>query len=101
MKKFNRKKEDFVCENCGAKVLGNGYTNHCPTCLYSKHVDINPGDRLSTCHGTMTPVDFEIKASEYIVIHRCSKCGFNKKNKLSKADNLNVLLQLSNKKGWG
>ena len=26
-------------------MKGNGYTNHCPKCLWSKHVDINPGDR--------------------------------------------------------
>ena len=36
---FIRKTEDFICENCGAVVVGNGYTNHCPACLYSKHVE--------------------------------------------------------------
>lgn len=97
MKKFQRKKEDFVCQNCGAKVKGNGYTNHCPVCLYSKHVDINPGDRLSNCRGLMVPEDFEIKNGEYVIIHRCLKCGFKKKNKLSKADNIEVLLMLSKK----
>ena len=40
--KFKRKKENFVCENCGAEVKGDGFTNHCPKCLYSKHVDIFP-----------------------------------------------------------
>ena len=97
MKKFQRKKEDFVCENCGTKVKGNGYTNHCPVCLYSKHVDINPGDRLSNCHGLMIPEDFEIRNGGYIIIHRCLKCGLKKKNKFSKADNLEVLLMLSKK----
>ncbi|MFA6992594.1 MAG: RNHCP domain-containing protein, partial [Candidatus Gracilibacteria bacterium] len=40
-KRFSRTIEDFVCEKCGAKVKGDGYTNHCPKCLWSKHVDIN------------------------------------------------------------
>ena len=39
--------EDFICENCGKDVEKSSYTarDHCPYCLYSKHVDINPGDR--------------------------------------------------------
>ncbi|HCR42265.1 TPA: hypothetical protein DIV45_02815, partial [Patescibacteria group bacterium] len=38
-KNFIRTKEDFTCENCGHRVKGSGYTNHCPKCLYSQHVD--------------------------------------------------------------
>ena len=40
--------EDFICENCGKDVEKSSYTarDHCPYCLYSKHVDINPGDNL-------------------------------------------------------
>ena len=47
MKKFNMIDEEFICENCLNKVQKLGYTarDHCPFCLYSKHVDINPGDR--------------------------------------------------------
>ena len=48
---FIRKTEDFICEHCGREVRGNGYTNHCPYCLWSKHVDINPGDRAAGCGG--------------------------------------------------
>jgi len=94
-KKFQRKKEDFICENCGNIVIGNGYTNHCPVCLYSKHVDINPGDRLATCRGLMEPIGFETKGSGYVVIQRCQKCGLERKNKLSDEDNFDVLLDLS------
>jgi len=50
-KKFQKKKEDFKCEKCGREVIGTGYTNHCPDCLWSKHVDVNPGDRQSKCLG--------------------------------------------------
>jgi len=28
-KKFQRNKEDFICEKCGLEVEGNGCTNHC------------------------------------------------------------------------
>lgn len=95
MRRFQRKKEDFTCENCGNKVLGNGYTNHCPVCLFSKHVDINPGDRLAECHGIMTPIDFELKKGDYIIIHQCNKCGHIKKNKVLKEDNIDILLKIS------
>lgn len=43
-KKFTKIDEEFICENCGKQVEKLGYTcrNHCPSCLYSKHVDVNP-----------------------------------------------------------
>lgn len=97
MKKFNRNIEDFTCENCGTEVQGNGYTNHCPNCLFSKHVDINPGDRSAECGGLMEPVGLEIKNGEYIIIHRCKKCGFMRKNKTSPDDNFEAVLSLSKK----
>jgi hypothetical protein len=42
-KRFQKTVEDFVCEHCGHPVAGNGYTNHCSQCLWSKHVDDNSG----------------------------------------------------------
>lgn len=60
-KKFKRTKEDFIGESCGFKVRGDGYTNHCPNCLWGKHVDVNPGDRQSDCRGMMEPVGVEMK----------------------------------------
>ena len=98
MKVFSRREEDFVCENCGAKVIGNGYTNHCPKCLYSKHVDVNPGDRSADCGGLMEPVDIEIKDGNYVLIHKCKKCGFVRKNKVSNQDNFEAVLDISRNK---
>jgi rubrerythrin len=95
MPKFTRKIEDFVCENCGKMTKGTGYTNHCPKCLFSKHVDINPGDRLGTCGGLMEPVSIEIKRDEYIIIHKCQKCGFIKNNKSAPDDNFEKILKIS------
>jgi len=94
-KKFQKNVENFECENCGFKVEGTGYTNHCPKCLWSKHVDINPGDRKSSCHGMMEPIGVEIKNSEYIIIHSCNKCGFEKRNKSSENDDFDVIIKLS------
>jgi hypothetical protein len=93
-KKFKKTKENFVCENCGKKIIGNGYTNHCPHCLYSKHVDIFPGDRENPCKGLMKPIKALLKNGQYTIIHRCEICREEKKNKLSKEDNLNEILNL-------
>lgn len=94
-KKFQRTKEDFTCEKCGLVVEGNGYTNHCPRCLWSKHVDVNPGDRQAICQGLMEPVGVELTGEEYTMLHHCTQCGFDKKNKAAKNDNLDAILQLS------
>ncbi len=95
MKQFTRTIEDFVCEHCGFQVKGNGYTNHCPNCLWSKHVDINPGDRQAICGGLMEPVGVEIRSGEYILTHQCQKCGIKKKNKTVESDNFEALIKLS------
>ncbi len=94
-KKFQRKKEDFVCENCGQMVNGNGYTNHCPQCLCSKHVDINPGDRMEKCGGIMKPISVDLKNGKYIVLHKCIKCGFKKKNKIIDDDNFDMVIKVA------
>ena len=86
---FKRTKEDFICEYCGTQVRGDGYTNHCPKCLWSKHVDVDPGDRASECGGLMRPVELQKEGSEYKVLHRCTACGLEKKNKLQKGDAFN------------
>lgn len=96
MKKFTRRIEDFVCEHCGVSVVGDGYTNHCPKCLWGKHVDINPGDRLEKCGGLMAPVGAIKRKGETIVTHQCQKCGFERNNKIRPEDNFDVLVQISN-----
>ncbi|MFI5206319.1 MAG: RNHCP domain-containing protein [Candidatus Paceibacterales bacterium] len=95
MRKFQRKIEDFVCAHCGAKVLGNGYTNHCPQCLWSKHVDVNPGDRQATCGGLMEPVGIEATSDGYILTQQCQKCGVKKKNRSNANDNPEAFVKLS------
>ncbi|MFH1030492.1 MAG: RNHCP domain-containing protein [bacterium] len=90
--RFKKCKEDFICEKCGVKIKGNGYTNHCPCCLWSKHVDINPGDRKALCGGIMKPIKIETKRKDFIIVHKCVKCGYEKRNKASVNDNVGILL---------
>jgi len=96
-KKFQRTKENFVCENCHQEIIGNGYTNHCPHCLWSKHVDVNPGDRLSLCQGLMEPINIELKQGNYFILHRCLKCGYEKINKTAEDDDFETILALVKK----
>jgi hypothetical protein len=95
MKKFQRTRENFTCQHCSAKVQGTGYTNHCPHCLWSKHVDINPGDRQATCGGMMEPIDVESRGGQYNIIHQCVRCGYQFKVKVTDDDNTDTLVALS------
>jgi hypothetical protein len=97
-KRFQRNKEDFVCDKCGQKNKGNGYTNHCFKCLYSKHVDINPGDRAGDCGGLMQPIDTYYKNNQNFITHKCQKCEHLKNNKLSKNDSFDEFVRISSLK---
>jgi len=94
-KLFQKKVEDFICEKCGEKVTGNGYTNHCPNCLWSKHVDINPGDRAASCGGMMKPVNVVLEKKEYVLTHHCEKCGFERRKKVEREDNFEAVAKLT------
>lgn len=91
--------EEFVCENCGKNVNKLGYTarDHCPFCLYSKHVDINPGDRQNNCRGLLKPVDIEKFKDTYKIIYKCEKCGMEHKNIMANDDNMNLIIELTKK----
>ena len=53
-------RDTFTCKVCGRlctpEKAGSDHRNHCPNCLSSLHVDIEPGDRESDCGGIMEPV---------------------------------------------
>lgn len=95
MKKFQRHQEDFTCENCGTFVKGNGYTDHCPKCLFGKHVDINPGDRACTCHGLLEPINVENYKDGYRISYKCKSCGHEFTCKSADDDNFDALLKLA------
>ncbi|MBI5139927.1 MAG: RNHCP domain-containing protein [Candidatus Vogelbacteria bacterium] len=94
---FIRTVEDFVCGHCGVKVIGDGYTNHCPSCLWSKHVDIDPGDRKESCHGLMEPIGVELFGQETKLIQKCENCGLVRKNRTGDKDSNTAIVAVSNK----
>ena len=95
MKRFTRTIENFICDNCDANITGSGYTNHCPQCLWSKHVDENPGDRASLCRGLMEPISVSVSSGAYRVLHRCKRCGFIRPQNAAENDNIERLIALS------
>src|SRR5271157_1409078 len=95
-RKFQKRPEDFVCEKCGAKVKGSGYTDHCPKCLTSKHVDNNPGDRASECKAEMLPIGTHYKDGSFVITYRCVGCGMVKDMKAAKDDSEELLFKLLN-----
>ena len=83
-KRFVKNDSGFVCQNCGATVepLGSSSRNHCPFCLWSRHLDIMPGDRAADCGGMMEPVRVETDAKRgLMILHRCTKCGYIGRNR--------------------
>lgn len=101
MKRFTMIDEEFICENCGRKVSKLNYTarDHCPFCLYSKHVDILPGDRSNTCQGLLKPIDIEKFKDTYKIIYQCEKCHQQHKNIIATDDNYDEILEIMKKKG--
>lgn len=94
-KRFSRNVEDFTCGHCGREVRGDGYTNHCPACLWSMHVDIQPGDRLAGCGGLMEPVAVEVRSGEYVIVHHCETCGLERRNRTAAADAFEEILRIA------
>ena len=99
MKVFTTKDEGFICENCGYEVDRLHYTSrdHCPKCLYSKHVDINPGDRLNDCRGLLKPIGIEKHKDTFKIIYRCEKCRKMHKNIMARDDNMDIIIEIKKK----
>lgn len=95
MKGFVKTVEDFNCAHCGAVVHGNGYTNHCPNSIWSRHVDNNPGDRAATCGGMMRPISVESDGDKFIITHKCEICGKTKRQRSSDNDNIDAIIEIS------
>ena len=96
MKRFNVCDEEFICEKCHKKVEKLIYSSrdHCPYCLYSKHVDINPGDRKNDCHGLLKPVGIEKHKDTYKILYTCLKCKEKHKNIMARDDDMNKIIEI-------
>ena len=94
--------ESFTCKICGRMVVslgaGSDHRNHCPNCLHSLHVDIEPGDRASDCGGHMEPVAVWVRnKGEWAIIHRCKMCGDFSSNRVAADDNPMKLISIAMK----
>ncbi len=94
--------DSFTCKKCGrlvtAEGAGSNHRNHCPNCLTSLHLDIEPGDRAANCGGLMEPVAVWIrKNGEWAIIHRCSRCGTFSSNRIAADDNPMKLMSIAMK----
>jgi DNA-directed RNA polymerase subunit RPC12/RpoP len=103
--------ENFQCLHCGAQVSTNPRfagvqnRNHCPYCLYSRHVDLTTaGDRLCGCKAPMRPVGLTIKqthkkyaredSGELMLIHTCEGCASLSINRIAADDLADVILAI-------
>lgn len=93
--------ENFVCEKCGTSVAGRGYTNHCPRCLWSKHIDVNPGDRAAQCGALMEPIAIEGASPSYTIVHRCTRCGHERRNVAAAYDDSSALIAVAEGRKMG
>ena len=75
---------------------GTDHRNHCPNCLHSVHLDIEPGDRVADCGGVMEPITVWVrKGGEWAIIHRCRLCGALSSNRIAADDNDLLLMSLA------
>jgi hypothetical protein len=92
----------FRCRNCGldvpTDVPGTAHRNHCPNCLWSRHVDDAPGDRAAVveCGSSMEPVSVSVRSDgEWALVHRCGGCGTVHLNRIAGDDNPLMLMRLA------
>jgi hypothetical protein len=92
--------KQFTCQYCGrtvsAEAPGTHHRNHCPWCLRSVHLDDQVGDRTSSCGSIMEPIAISVRlGNEWVLIHRCIRCGALKENRIAGDDNELALLSLA------
>ena len=100
--KHNPCTDSFTCKFCGRLVTpggaGTDHRNHCPNCLCSLHLDIEPGDREADCGGIMEPIAVWVrKNGEWAIVHRCRRCGALSSNRIAADDNPMKLMSIAMK----
>jgi len=92
----------FTCIHCGATIpdmaFGTSQRNHCPACLWSRHVDVKPGDRRSLCRSAMEPIAiWVLDDGEWRLVHRCTECGALKTNRIAGDDSVEAVQALADR----
>lgn len=105
-KRFQVLNEGFTCGNCGREVpptSGTTPRNHCPFCLWCRHVDVNPGDRANRCRGMMRPIGIYTHTRKaYVILHQCQRCAARVRAKAiledkNAADDFDLIIELAGK----
>lgn len=97
-KRFVKNDAGFVCVHCGAKVKPLGYSSrdHCPRCLFSRHVDRLPGDRQNDCGGLLVPRQALPDAKKgMVILYRCARCGAETRCRAAADDDGEKLIELT------
>ena len=93
--------DSFRCRNCRldvpATAPGTKHRNHCPSCLWSCHLDADaPGDRAAACAGSMEPIAVSVHDDgEWALVHRCASCAAVSLNRIAGDDNAFALMRLA------
>jgi RNHCP domain-containing protein len=76
---------------------GTEHRNHCPTCLWSLHLDDrNPGDRAAGCAAAMEPIAVCVRNDgEWALVHRCGGCAAVRVNRIAGDDNPLALMRIA------
>lgn len=88
-------------------VTNGSFRNHCPACLWSRHLDVRPGDRAANCGGLMRPVSLDHRPGKgNVIVHRCVRCREVRVNRVARdtaqPDDLDVIMSLPPMAGrWG
>lgn len=90
----------FRCSHCRLDVPmdapGTRHRNHCPNCLWSRHVDDSPGDRAADCGSAMEPIAISVRGrGEWVLVHRCTRCHEIHLNRVAGDDNPLVLVRIA------
>jgi RNHCP domain len=91
----------FRCRRCALDVStsapGTAHRNHCPNCLWSRHLDDDtPGDRVAECGSLMEPIAVAVRGDgEWVLVHRCTGCDALSLNRTAGDDNPLLLLRVA------
>lgn len=90
----------FRCRHCGLDVPavapGTAHRNHCPNCLWSRHLDHTPGDRRAECGSSMEPIAVAVRGGgEWVLVHRCNGCDEIHLNRTAGDDSPLLLVRLA------
>lgn len=103
--------QGFICRHCNLYVpcapiiAGVQNRNHCPICLWSRHLDgLRAGDRLAGCRASMRPIGLTTKRGrnkyagerdgELMIIHQCTVCPKVVINRIAADDSAAAIFEL-------